>query len=100
METRTRYRWFWVQLSFVVAVAVIVFPGSLCGGSLSPGYTDSVKEQNLPTFEVPFELYNANLIIVKATLGPIKNVNLILDTGTSPTSISTGMADLLKLGGQ
>jgi hypothetical protein len=81
----------------VVAVGNIVFPGSLCGGSPSPRHTDSVEEQNLPTSEVPFELYNANLIIVKATLGPIKNVNLILDTGTSPTSIGTGMADLLKL---
>ena len=77
-----------------------VFPGSLSGESPSPRHTDSVEEQNLPTSEVPFELYNANLIIVKATLGPIKNVNLILDTGTSPTSISTGMADLLKLRGQ
>jgi hypothetical protein len=36
---------------------------------------------------------------VKATIGLIKNVNMILDTGTSPSAISRKMADRLNLRG-
>src|SRR5437899_3454775 len=50
--------------------------------------------------EIPFGLYNGNLIIVKATVGTVKNVNLILDTGTSPSAISKEMADRLKVRGE
>jgi len=50
--------------------------------------------------EIPFGLYNGNLIIVKATVASVKNVNLILDTGTSPTAISQVMADRLNLRGK
>jgi predicted aspartyl protease len=50
--------------------------------------------------EVPFKLYNDNLIIVKATIGPIKNVNMMLDTGTSPTTINQVMADRLNVRGK
>ena len=99
METRTRYQWFWAQLSFV-AVGVVAFSGPLCVGSSSPRDTDSVEEQETLTSEVTFELYNDNLIVVKATVGPIKSMNLILDTGTSPSAITKGMADRLKLRGK
>lgn len=100
METRTRYRRFWGQLSIAVVVSVFAFSGPLCVGSPSPKHTDNVQEQDALTSEVPFRLYNDNLIIVKATVGPIKNVNLILDTGTSPTAITKEMADRLKLQGK
>ena len=100
METRTRYRWFCGQLGLVVAVGVVAFPGPLCVGSPLSRHTGSVEEQDALTSEVPFRLYNDNLIIVKATVGPIKNVNLILDTGTNPTSITKGIADRLVLRGQ
>ena len=49
------------------------------------------------TTEVPFDFYNDNLIIVKATVGPFKDVNMILDTGTSPSAISTELAERLAL---
>lgn len=49
--------------------------------------------------EIPFGLYNGNLIIVKATVGSVKNVNFILDTGTSPTVIDQAMADRFNLRG-
>jgi predicted aspartyl protease len=50
--------------------------------------------------EIPFSLYSGNVIIVKATVGSVKNVNLILDTGTSPTVINQTMADRLNLRGK
>ena len=49
--------------------------------------------------EVPFELYNNGLTIVKGSIGAIRNVNIILDTGTNPTTISKQMADDLNLQG-
>jgi predicted aspartyl protease len=49
------------------------------------------------TTEVPFDFYNDNLIIAKATVGPFKDVNMILDTGTSPSAISTELAERLAL---
>ena len=36
--------------------------------------------------ELPFQLYNNNVVIVKASMGPIKDLNVVLDNGTSPTS--------------
>src|SRR5204863_8815899 len=40
------------------------------------------------------------LSIVKATVGTVKNVNMILDTGTSPSVISRDLADRMKLRGK
>ena len=102
-ETHQRKPWSWLRLRLGVVVgliALVSFPGSLCLGTPSPRPTERVEEQSTAKTEVPFELYNDNLIIVKATIGPIKNVNLILDTGTSPTAISKEMADRLKLQGK
>jgi predicted aspartyl protease len=58
------------------------------------------EDESASEAEVPFKLYNGNLIIVKATIGMIKDVNMILDTGTSPTAINQVMADRLKLRGE
>lgn len=63
-----------------------------------PGREDKNRGRSEPT-EIPFQLYNDNLIIVKGTVGTIKGVNLILDTGTTPTSISKSLASRLKLHG-
>jgi predicted aspartyl protease len=97
-------RRFWLQPRLAVAVGLVAlllsFPGSLCRASPSPRHTDHVEEQSRAKAEVPFELYNHNLIIVKATIGPIKNVNMILDTGTSPTAINQVIADRLKVRGK
>lgn len=68
-----------------------------CSGSSAARDTGSAKWQKT---EIPFDLYNGNLIIVKATVGSVKNVNLILDTGTSPTAINQVMADRLNVRGK
>jgi predicted aspartyl protease len=40
-----------------------------------------------------------SLIIVNGTIGSIEDLNIILDTGTSPTTISTDIAQRLNLSG-
>jgi hypothetical protein len=74
-------------------------PVSVCLGSPSPRHSDHIEEQSTAKAEVPFELSH-NLIIVRATIGPIRNVNMILDTGTTPTAINQGMAERLNLRGK
>jgi predicted aspartyl protease len=102
-ETRRYKRCSWLRLRLGVLVGVVAllvgFPRSLCFGSPSPGPIDRVEDQPAAQTEVSFELYNENLIIVKATIGTVKNMNMILDTGTSPSAVSKEMADRLKLQG-
>ena len=103
-ETERRERRSWFRLSLGVRVGLVAllvsFPGSLGFALPSPRHEDGVEDQSTAKAEIPFELYSDNLIIVKATIGPIKNVNMILDTGTSPTAITKAMADRLKLRGE
>jgi hypothetical protein len=68
-----------------------------CSGSSEARDIGSIKGQKA---EIPFDLYNGSLIVVTATVGIFKNVNLILDTGTSPTAINQAMADRLNLRGK
>ncbi|MGA9811984.1 MAG: aspartyl protease family protein [Terriglobales bacterium] len=68
-----------------------------CPGSSAARDVGSAKGHKT---EIPFGIYNGNLIIVKATVGSVKNVNLILDTGTSPTAINKVMADRLNVRGK
>jgi Aspartyl protease len=82
-----------------VALLVIV-PAFLCAASSSPRPKEGAEDQSAAKAEIPFQLYNDNLIIVKATIGTVKNVNMILDTGTSPSAISQELADRLKLRGK
>jgi hypothetical protein len=101
-ETHRYKRCSWIRLRVWVLVGMVAllvgFPRSLCFGSPSPRPIDPVADQ--AKVEVPFELYNENLIIVKATIGAVKNVNMILDTGTSPSAVTKKMADRLKLQGK
>jgi predicted aspartyl protease len=101
MRTGTRQR-LRLRLGMLVGqVALLVsFPGLLCVASSSPIPREGGEDQSAAKAEVPFQLYNDNLIIVKATIGTVKNVNMILDTGTSPSAISQELADRLKLRGK
>src|SRR5258708_6949559 len=81
-------------------IALLVsFPGFSCVASSSPRPIESAEDQSAAKADLPFQLYNGNLIVVKATLGTVKNVNMILDTGTSPTMVSKDIADRLSLRG-
>jgi hypothetical protein len=72
-------------------------PGCLCFGSPSPKPTDSVEHRSTVKAEVPFRLFNDNLVVVKVAVGTVNSVNMILDTGTNPSAISQKLADRLKL---
>jgi len=65
--------------------------------SLSPAVGSSAADGQ--STELPFKLYNENLIVVKGSVGPIGDVSILLDTGTSPTAISTDLARRLNLHG-
>src|SRR5215475_6867453 len=75
----------------------------LCCGLLSsvPGFSlpRVSSAPNCQSIEIPFKLYNGNLIVVKGSVGTIGDVNILLDTGTSPTAISTDLATRLNLHG-
>lgn len=96
MDTSEPLGWrLWKQTVTVAAMALLVsLTSSRCLGSTN------VDEPVSGRVEIPFELYNGNLVIVKATIGSVRNVNMILDTGTSPSAISNEMADRLKLPGK
>ncbi len=82
------------------AALLVSFPGFLCVASSTPRPKEGAEDQSAAKAEIRFQLYNGNLIIVKATIGTVKNVNMILDTGTSPSAISQELADRLKLRGK
>jgi predicted aspartyl protease len=96
--TRQRLR---LRLGMLVGqfALLVSFPGFLCVASSSPIPREGGEGESEAKAEVPFQLYNDNLIIVKATIGTVKHVNMILDTGTSPSAISKEMGERLKLQG-
>jgi hypothetical protein len=83
-------------IRLVVLIGLLAtLPDCLCFGS-----ADGVEHRSTANVEVPFRLFNDNLVIVKATVGTLKNVNMILDTGTNPSAISQELADRLTLKGK
>ena len=48
---------------------------------------------------IPFELYSDAMLVVKGSVGAIGDVNILLDTGASPSAISVEMAGRLHLNG-
>jgi len=93
MDTSKLLGWrLWKQAVTVMAMTLLASLSiSGCFGSTK------ADEQASSRVEIPFALYNGNLVIVKATIGSVRNVNMILDTGTSPSAISEEVADRLKL---
>jgi hypothetical protein len=99
-ETRRRKfsRWFGLSRGSGLSTAVLLITFTItCSGSSAARDLASAKGQKT---EIPFQLYNGNLIIVKATIGTVENEKMILDTGTSPSAISQDLADRLKLRGK
>ena len=81
-ENHSPKLWFGSRWGVGFAGALIVVLGS-CPDSLclpAPLPQRDFEEQSAAKTEIPFELHNDNLIIVKATIGLIKNVSMILDT--------------------
>ena len=87
----------WTRWALVAAFfGCPVWLASLSASPAQPG------EQNLPIarpVEMPFELYDDHLIVVKGSVGYIENVRVMLDTGKNPTAISHEIAEQLNLRG-
>jgi hypothetical protein len=47
--------------------------------------------------EVPFELYQRHLVVTKGSIGPLTGLNLLIDTGTIPSTVHTRIARKLHL---
>ena len=89
----------WLRLKLVALaglMAMISLQGSKCLGATSEDSTENIERPFPTVTELPFQLYNDNLIVVKGSIGPISGVNLILDTGTTPSAISKGIATRLN----
>jgi predicted aspartyl protease len=81
----------------VLLSALLALSGTVCPGAILESQDGPAGEQSAAKVEIPFQFYNDNLVIVKATVGGVRNVNMILDTGTNPSSINKRVADKLKL---
>ena len=77
-------------------VALLIALTNTCSGCSAAADRGSSRGRNT---EIPFRLYNGNLVIVKATVGSVKNANFILDTGSNPTAINQAMGDRLHVRG-
>ncbi len=76
-------------------------PTSVLGrASRSSAYGDVSEPPNSMAVDIPFRLYNRNLVVVKATIGRTKDVNMIIDTGTNTSIISKKIARQLKVDGR
>ena len=81
---------------------VAIFFGCPCGlvsvwsSPAEPGEHNRPIEEQV---EIPFELYNDHLIVVKGSISSIENVRVLLDTGKNPTAISREIAKQLNLSG-
>jgi predicted aspartyl protease len=81
----------------VLVSALLGWCGTVCPRAILEPQDRPAGQQPAAKIEIPFRFYNDNLVIVKATIGGVRNVNMILDTGTNPSSISKEVADKLKL---
>ena len=92
-----------LRLSVRVVIGVGVLAslcGSLCLACPSPRHEVQVEKQSTRSAEIPFEIYKGSLIVVRGRIGSIEGVNIILDTGTNPTTISKEVAHQLDLRGK
>ena len=67
---------------------------AVVGFSLVSGSSLSSTETNA---EVPFELYQRHLVVVKGSVGRLNGLNLLIDTGTIPSMIDSRIARKLHL---
>jgi predicted aspartyl protease len=87
----------WPKGSVILLSALCFLPGSVCAGATLPPQDSPATQESAAKIEIPFRFCNDNLVIVKATIGNLRNVNMIIDTGTSPSLISKAVAHKLKL---
>ena len=72
-------------------MAVLVTAGAL--------FSTMCAAANKPN-EVPFKLYRGYVIVVRGSIGALKNLNFIVDTGAVPSVLDARIARKLHLRGQ
>ncbi len=73
---------------------LLVWTGlGVVGQSDARGY----RKPPQPTSSVSFSLYNDYLIVVRGSAGPLKGLNFLIDTGTSPSILDQRLAQRLRL---
>lgn len=83
-----RIRYFW---------SLIVLTGlALAGQPAAQGYRNSGLEQHARS-KVDFEIYRDYLIVVHGSVGPLKGLNFLFDTGASPSVLDPRIAGKLHL---
>lgn len=82
-------------LSLAVVASVI----ALLNLASIPSRAQRNETEHAVRVEIPFKLYNRDLVVVKGNIGALENQNILLDTGTSPSIISRNTAQLLDLHG-
>jgi len=81
----------WIIAMYLVLLAS--YPSFSCAEEPDSG--DSHPQR----LEIPFELYNGHLMVARGSIGHLKNVKILLDTGKSPSAISKEIAGQLSLKG-
>ena len=66
--------------------------------------SDIPDRESAPAFSdatgtIRFDLYQGYFMVVHGSIGPLKNLNLFLDTGTTPTVLDSRLARKLNLQG-
>jgi hypothetical protein len=82
---------------FATVVLAGILTPSMCHGALEEASATPTPEQIRTKRKIPFELHNGALVVVRGTIGSIKNLNLIVDTGSNPSTINEKIANRLKL---
>jgi len=97
----TRRPWFRKpsRIGARLVALLLSLPAIQCFGSPSPTHREASEKKLARSPDLPFEIYNRNLIVVKGRIASLENVNIILDTGTTPTAISREIAEHLGLRG-
>jgi hypothetical protein len=54
-------------------------------------------ETSQPVADVPFDLVQQHLIVAKGSVGPVRGLNLLIDTGTIPSMVDQRIAAKLRL---
>ena len=83
--------------TWITAICLVVlasYPNFSCAAE------SESKASHSQRLEIPFELYNGHLVVVRGSIGHLKNVKIMLDTGKSPSAISKEIAGLLSLKGK
>jgi predicted aspartyl protease len=82
-----------VWLNVLVALALLAVRASA---------SDILERESVPamsgiTGTVPFDLYQGYFMVVHGSIGPFKNLNFFLDTGTAPSVLDSRVARKLDL---